>query len=179
MIYLKDYDSPMCRILLACDDEGLTGLWLYGGREFPANLEGSRANPEHPTLKMAEQWLDVYFSGQAPDFTPPLHIEGTDFQRKVWNVLLTIPYGHTVTYGEISRKVSSSPRAVGGVAVSKNRVSIIIPCHRVIGHDGSLKGYVGGLERKAWLLRHEGAAFKPSSQELHPHHTLQGSISQE
>ena len=145
----------MCRMLLACDDEGLSGLWLYGGREFPRDIEGLRTD-SHPILDEAQRWLDVYFSGKAPDFTPPLHVSGTEFQRKVWDILLTIPYGHTCTYGEVARKVSSSPRAVGGVAVSKNRVSIIIPCHRVIGHDGSLKGYVGGIERKKWLLRHEG-----------------------
>lgn len=147
----------MCKILLACDDEGLSGLWLYGGRDFPRGIEGQQTD-SHPVFDTAQRWLDVYFSGKAPDFTPPLHVSGTEFQRKVWDFLLTIPYGHTMTYGEIARNVSSSPRAVGG-AVGKNRVSLIIPCHRVIGHDGSLTGYGGGIERKEWLLRHEGATW--------------------
>ena len=103
-------------------------------------------------------WLDIYFSGQKPDFLPKLHLIGTDFQREVWDILLEIPYGQTVTYGEIARKIADkrglktmSDQAVGG-AVGHNRVSVIVPCHRVIGSDGSLTGYAGGIERKIRLL---------------------------
>ena len=131
MIYRTYYLSPLGRILLAADDIGLIGVWFEGQK---------------------------YFSGQKPDFLPKLHLIGTDFQREVWDILLEIPYGQTVTYGEIARKIADkrglktmSAQAVGG-AVGHNRVSVIVPCHRVIGSDGSLTGYAGGIERKIKLL---------------------------
>ena len=134
---------------------------------------------ENQILKDALRWLDIYFSGQKPDFLPKLHLIGTDFQREVWDILLEIPYGQTVTYGEIARKISDkrglktmsarkmaemknvsrmSAQAVGG-AVGHNRVSVIVPCHRVIGSDGSLTGYAGGIERKIRLLDIEQPDF--------------------
>ena len=119
---------------------------------------------ENHILKDALRWLDIYFSGQKPDFLPKLHLIGTDFQREVWDILLEIPYGQTVTYGEIARKIADkrglktmSAQAVGG-AVGHNRVSVIVPCHRVIGSDGSLTGYAGGIERKIKLLEIENGS---------------------
>ena len=112
-------------------------------------------------LKDALRWLDIYFSGQKPDFLPKLHLIGTDFQREVWDILLEIPYGQTVTYGEIARKIADkrglktmSAQAVGG-AVGHNEISIIIPCHRVVGTNGSLTGYAGGIDKKISLLKLE------------------------
>lgn len=116
-----------------------------------------------PVFELAARWLDMYFAGKKPDFTPPLSMRGTRFRRDVWEILLTIPYGKTVTYGEIADRISKrrgggrvSAQAVGG-AVAHNPISLIVPCHRVIGADGSLTGYAGGLERKARLLELEGA----------------------
>ena len=116
-----------------------------------------------PVFRMTDRWLDIYFDGKAPDFTPPLRMKTTDFRREVWEILLTIPYGQTMSYGEIAKQIGekrllsskTSARAVGG-AVGHNSISLIIPCHRVIGADGSLTGYAGGLDKKIWLLKHEG-----------------------
>lgn len=120
---------------------------------------------ELPTILAAKKWLDIYFSGRAPDFTPPLHPVGTPFQMEVWEILLTIPYGHSTTYGEIARQIAAqrgisrmSAQAVGG-AVGRNKIDIIIPCHRVIGADGTLTGYTGGLDKKSRLLEIEGIGF--------------------
>lgn len=161
MIYRTYYLSPLGRMLLAADDMGLVGAWFEGQKyfgEFPEHMDFAFEEKEHCILKDALRWLDIYFSGQKPDFLPKLHLIGTDFQREVWNILLEIPYGQTVTYGEIARKIADkrglktmSAQAVGG-AVGHNRVSVIVPCHRVIGSDGSLTGYAGGIERKIRLL---------------------------
>ena len=143
----------------ACSYYGI--LWFEGQKyfgEFPGHMNYVFEEKENHILKDALRWLDIYFSGQKPDFLPKLHLIGTDFQREVWDILLEIPYGQTVTYGEIARKIADkrglktmSAQAVGG-AVGHNRVSVIVPCHRVIGSDGSLTGYAGGIERKIKLL---------------------------
>ena len=161
MIYRTYYLSPLGRMLLAADDMGLVGAWFEGQKycgEFPGHRDFVFEEKENCILKDALRWLDIYFSGQKPDFLPKLHLIGTDFQREVWDILLEIPYGQTVTYGEIARKIADkrglktmSAQAVGG-AVGHNRVSVIVPCHRVIGSDGSLTGYAGGIERKIKLL---------------------------
>ncbi len=157
MIYLTRYESPLGSILLAADGVGLTGLWFVGQKYFPSFSEGEALEEETPVLAEAIRWLDVYFSGASPDFLPPLHPQGSSFRQAVWNVLLTIPRGQTMTYGEIARRLNvRSAQAVGG-AVGHNPVSILIPCHRVVGSDGSLTGYAGGLERKERLLQLEGA----------------------
>lgn len=157
MIYLTRYESPLGSILLAADGVGLTGLWFVGQKYFPSFSEGEALEEETPVLAEAIRWLNVYFSGASPDFLPPLHPQGSSFRQAVWNVLLTIPRGQTMTYGEIARRLNvRSAQAVGG-AVGHNPVSILIPCHRVVGSDGSLTGYAGGLERKERLLQLEGA----------------------
>lgn len=157
MIYLTRYESPLGSILLAADGVGLTGLWFIGQKYFPSFSEGEALEEETPVLAEAIRWLNVYFSGKEPDFLPPLHPQGSSFRQAVWNVLLTIPRGQTMTYGEIARRLNvRSAQAVGG-AVGHNPISILIPCHRVVGSDGSLTGYAGGLARKEWLLHLEGA----------------------
>ena len=168
MIYRTYYRSPLGRMLLAADDMGLAGVWFEGQKyfvEFPGHMDFSFEENENHILKDALRWLDIYFSGQKPDFLPKLHLIGTDFQREVWDILLEIPYGQTVTYGEIARKIADkrglktmSAQAVGG-AVGHNRISVIVPCHRVIGSDGSLTGYAGGIERKIRLLDIEQPDF--------------------
>ncbi len=162
MVYTR-YDSPLGTILLAADEEGLTGLWFEGQRGCPAPRQARPAG-ESPALDAARRWLDAYFGGREPDFAPPLHLTGTPFQLAVWALLREIPYGKTVSYGEMARRLAmrrgltrTSARAVGG-AVGRNPVSLIVPCHRVIGADGSLTGYAGGIDRKRALLALEGAA---------------------
>ena len=161
MIYRTYYLSPLGKMLLAADDIGLVGAWFEGQKyfgKFPGHRDFVFEEKENCILKDALRWLDIYFSGQKPDFLPKLHLIGTDFQREVWDILLEISYGQTVTYGEIARKIADkrglktmSAQAVGS-AVGHNRVSVIVPCHRVIGSDGSLTGYAGGIERKIKLL---------------------------
>lgn len=154
---LTRYESPLGSLLLAADQTGLTGLWFVGQKYFPSFSDGDFFENETPVLTEAKHWLSLYFSGKEPDFLPPLHPQGSSFRQAVWNVLLTIPRGQTMTYGEIARRLNvRSAQAVGG-AVGHNPISILIPCHRVVGSDGSLTGYAGGLARKEWLLHLEGA----------------------
>lgn len=155
MTYTYNYSSPAGEILLAANDNGLTGLWFYGAKYFAAELEDERTEKLTPVLRQTLRWLDIYFSGSEPDFMPPLELHGSDFRRRVWAELEKIPYGETVTYGEIAKKLGvKSAQAVGG-AVGHNPVSIIVPCHRVLGADGSLTGYAGGTDKKARLLELE------------------------
>ncbi len=155
MTYTYNYSSPEGEILLAANDNGLTGLWFYGAKYFAADLENARTEKLTPVLRQTLRWLDTYFSGSEPDFMPPLELHGSDFRRRVWAELAKIPYGETVTYGEIAKKLGvKSAQAVGG-AVGHNPVSIIVPCHRVLGADGSLTGYAGGTDKKARLLELE------------------------
>ncbi len=155
MTYTYNYSSPEGEILLAANDNSLTGLWFYGAKYFAADLEDARTEKLTPVLRQTLRWLDTYFSGSEPDFMPPLELHGSDFRRRVWAELAKIPYGETVTYGEIAKKLGvKSAQAVGG-AVGHNPVSIIVPCHRVLGADGSLTGYAGGTDKKARLLELE------------------------
>lgn len=155
MTYTYNYSSPEGEILLAANDNGLTGLWFYGAKYFAADLEDERTEKLTPVLRQTLRWLDIYFSGSEPDFMPPLELHGSDFRRRVWAELAKIPYGENVTYGEIAKKLGvKSAQAVGG-AVGHNPVSIIVPCHRVLGADGSLTGYAGGTDKKARLLELE------------------------
>lgn len=158
MHYISHYSSPLGEILLAADQTGLTGLWFQGQKYFAKGLDKEHKSQDLPVFQQANHWLDLYFSGIQPDFLVPLHLIGTDFQKQVWEILLTIPYGKTTTYGEIAGKFSAlrglkhmSPQAVGG-AVGRNPISIIVPCHRVLGADGQLTGYAGGIHRKKFLL---------------------------
>ena len=169
MQYISHYPSPIGNMLLAADEMGLTGLWFEGQKYFALDLDKEHEEKEIPLFEKVKQWLDIYFSGREPDFTIPLHFTGTDFQKEVWEILCTIPYGHTMTYGEIAKQIAArnglahmSAQAVGG-AVGHNRISIIVPCHRVVGANGSLTGYAGGIEKKAKLLKLEKVSMKQLS----------------
>lgn len=158
MQYTTRYASPLGEILLACDDEGMTGLWFVGQKYYGNGLAKERAEKDHPILKEACSWLDCYFAGGKPEKLPPIHLVGTDFRREVWELLLKLPYGTVTTYRKLGRELARrrrlphmSAQAIGG-AVGHNPVSILVPCHRVVGTDGSLTGYAGGTDKKAALL---------------------------
>ena len=161
MLYTGYYQSPLGRLLLAADEIGLTGLWFERQRYFAQGLAPVHTDEETPILAQTRRWLDLYFSGSVPDFTPPLHPIGSDFRQEVWALLLQIPYGQTTTYGALAKQLAEkqgrlrmSAQAVGG-AVGHNRIAILIPCHRVVGTNGSLTGYAGGIDKKEKLLRME------------------------
>ncbi|MFR4927871.1 MAG: methylated-DNA--[protein]-cysteine S-methyltransferase [Clostridium sp.] len=161
MIYTCTYPSPLGNILLAADEVGLTGLWFEGQKYFAKTLPKEIISQETPVLIQAKKWLDVYFSGKEPDFTPALHPAGSPFRQAVWQILLQIPYGQTMTYGEIAKKMAQmqdaphmSAQAVGG-AVGHNEVSIIIPCHRVVEPMEVLPDMPGELKKKIALLKLE------------------------
>lgn len=163
MTYIQHYSSPLGGILLAADEIGLTGSWFDGEKYFADNLPAEHAERQTPILAEAARWLDIYFTGKEPGFTPPLHPIGSAFRQAVWEILLQIPYGQTTTYGEIARQLAEkqgrekmSAQAVGG-AVGHNEISVIIPCHRVVGTSGSLTGYAGGIDKKVKLLELERA----------------------
>lgn len=162
MYYTSTYQSPLGKILLAADEIGLIGLWFEGAKYYAKGLGEEREEREVPVFCEAKRWLDSYFSGKEPLFLPPIHLIGTPFQKEVWETLRTIPYGTTLTYGEIAKRLAEkrgikrmSAQAIGG-AVGHNPVSVIVPCHRVVGADGSFVGYAGGLDRKIQLLSYEG-----------------------
>ena len=153
--YAGYYESPLGSLLMTSDGEALTGLSFV---DEPSALQVTQSLP---VFAVACRWLDLYFSGKVPDFTPQLSLQGSDFRRAVWEILLTIPYGQTISYGEIADMIARrrhlgkmSAQAVGG-AVGHNPVGILVHCHRVVGKDGSLTGYGGGIWRKEWLLRLE------------------------
>ena len=162
MLYTSHYASPLGGMTLVSDGTALVGLYFDGQKYFAEGLDAKRTQKNLPIFEEARRWLDVYFSGRKPDFMPVLAPHGTAFQQSVWEILRTIPYGQTVTYGAIARRIEQntgcrmSAQAVGG-AVGRNPISILIPCHRVIGADGSLTGYAGGLDKKEYLLELEGA----------------------
>ena len=162
MKYFQKTASPLGNILLAADEHGLTGLWFEGCRYYGVGLSPKSIEKDLPVFADTKTWLDIYFSGQIPVFTPALHLTGTAFRLSVWALLLEIPYGSTVSYGLLANQFPSakgkgrmSAQAIG-CAVGHNPVSLIVPCHRVIGANGALIGYGGGLERKQALLAHEG-----------------------
>lgn len=161
MVYTCTYQSVLGNILLAADEIGLTGLWFEGQKYFANTLPDETVSQETSILTETKSWLDMYFAGEEPKFTPALHPAGSPFRQAVWKMLLQIPYGQTVTYGEIAKKLAQiqkvermSAQAVGG-AVGHNEISIIIPCHRIVGTNGSLTGYAGGLDKKIALLKLE------------------------
>ncbi|MBR1758395.1 MAG: methylated-DNA--[Lachnospiraceae bacterium] len=158
MTYLNHYASPLGQVTLASDGQSLIGLWFDGQAHFGSTITKGAVEQDLLVFAQTCKWLDLYFAGEAPDFTPPLRFLGTPFQKEVWNLLLTIPYGQTTTYGALALalarkqgRMSQSAQAVGG-AVARNPISLIVPCHRVVGANGSLTGYAGGLEKKKWLL---------------------------
>ena len=153
--YIMKYPSPVGLLTVAANDEAVIGLWMEGQKYFARTLPIEPQWKAAPALAKASAWLDSYFAGVRPEIMPPLAPKGTPFQQAVWEELLAIPYGELSTYGEIAKKLNSAARAVGG-AVGHNPISILIPCHRVVGGAGSLTGYAGGLERKIQLLTLEG-----------------------
>lgn len=163
MQYISHYQSPVGDILLAADEIGLTGLWFEGQKYFGLYLDKEHKEKQLPVFEQAKKWLEIYFSGREPNFKVPLHFIGTEFQNEVWEILFSIPYGQTMTYGEIAKQLAAkhglkrmSAQAVGG-AVGRNKISVIVPCHRVVGTSGSLTGYAGGIDKKIALLKLEGA----------------------
>ncbi len=167
MEYMSRYASPLGGITIASNGEALTGLWFDGQKCFTGGLASFRGERGLPVFSQAARWLDIYFSGREPGFTPPLFLKAAGFRKAVWEMLLGIPYGQTLTYGEIAAEIAGqrgiprmSARAVGG-AVSHNAIALIIPCHRVVGAKGRLTGYAGGLERKARLLALERRSAQP------------------
>lgn len=166
MQYTAKYRSPLGEMLLAADEAGLTGLWFEGGRFYAESLDPEHEEKEVSVFETVRRWLELYFSGKEPDFMPPIHMLGSPFQLDVWGLLRQIPYGETVTYGELAKMIARqrglsrmSAQAVGG-AVGHNKISIIVPCHRVVGADGSLTGYAGGMHRKEQLLTLEGVDIR-------------------
>ena len=158
LISCQTVPSPLGDIILAASDAGLLGLWFHNQRYLP-DMQGWVQAPQHPLLLAAKAQLSEYFAGTRQQFDLPLDLSrGTTFQQAVWQALLGIPAGNTSSYGALSREVGN-PKAVRavGAAVGRNPLSIVVPCHRVLGSDGSLTGYAGGLQRKSSLLKLEGA----------------------
>ena len=158
MIYTYHYDAPLGGITLSSNGTVLTGLWFDGQKYFGDTLEEKYEEKSLPIFQQTARWLNIYFNGKEPDFTPPLCMKTTPFRKLVWEIMLTIPFGKTMTYGEIAERIAKqkglskmSAQAVGG-AVGHNSISLIIPCHRVVGTNGSLTGYAGGIEKKVQLL---------------------------
>ncbi len=157
MIYKTTYHCELGSITLASDGENLTGLWFEGQKYYLGNLKAEPAvRDDLEIFKTAKKWLDNYFAGNNPGIKDiKIAPQGTEFQKKVWKELLKIPYGEVITYGDIAKALNNkSGQAVGG-AVGHNPISIIIPCHRVVGKNGSLTGYAGGMDKKRRLLEIE------------------------
>lgn len=160
MYYSTDYDSPLGEMIIASDGEAVCGVWFKGQRHFNSSITDKMRDDDLAIFKKVKIWFDSYFRGENPEIDFELKPEGSEFRQKVWKMLSEIPYGETVTYGEIALEISPtmSAQAVGG-AVGHNPIAILIPCHRVIGSNGKLTGYAGGLDRKIELLKLEGHSF--------------------
>ena len=158
MDYTYHYSSPIGGITMASNGESLTGLWFDGQKYFASTLSQRHMEKQLPVFDRTCEWLDLYFSGKSPDFMPPVFMYVSNFKRDVYEILMTIPFGETMTYKEVAdliakkhRIISMSAQAVGG-AIAHNPISLVIACHRVIGTNGKLTGYAGGLDKKEWLL---------------------------
>jgi len=161
MLYTFTYRSPLGILTMASEGDNIIGLWLSGQKYFAATIKEECVNKRLPVFDKVVAWLDCYFGGNAPTIILPLAPHGTTFQQQVWRILTAIPYGKTTTYGEIAKQLAGetgkermSAQAVGG-AVGHNPISIIIPCHRVMGANGNLTGYAGGIDKKIKLLEFE------------------------
>ena len=167
MRYYDFYDSPHGRMLLVATDEGLKGVYFDGQKYHPRPEAEWRSEPGHPILRQAARELAAYFGGERRGFTTPLAPAGTPFQRAVWRAISTVAFGRTITYGELARRCGypGSSRAAGA-ATGRNPLTIVVPCHRIVGSDGSLTGYAGGLERKRALLALEGARAESPTADL-------------
>lgn len=166
MRYIYKYSSPIGELLLSSNGEKLTGLWFDKHINFKDENILAGEYKFLPVFEQTVKWLDIYFSGENPDFTPPLQLEGTPFRKSVWEILRKIPYGKVTTYGDIARQIGRqkgvgkmSAQAVGG-AVGHNPISIIVPCHRVVGANGNLTGFGGGIDKKIALLKLEKVDMK-------------------
>lgn len=164
MFYKTDYNAPIGRMMIVSDDARIVGVWLEGQKYFGGVIgEDLLCRDDLPVLQEAKSWLDRYFAGGKPPISElPLAPRGNAFRQAVWQILCAIPYGEVVTYGDIAKEIARqrgiktmSAQAIGG-AVGHNPISVIIPCHRVVGANGNLTGYAGGLEVKIKLLMHEG-----------------------
>jgi methylated-DNA-[protein]-cysteine S-methyltransferase len=162
MEYIHKIKSPVGLLTVSSDSQNISGLWLEGQKYFAKTLGKDILEQDLPVFENIQKWLDIYFSGKEPDFMPPLMPKGSPFQRSIWNNLRKIPYGQTTTYGELAKRFElenngkhTSARAIGG-AVGHNPISILIPCHRVIGKNGNPTGYAGGISKKIKLLKLEG-----------------------
>lgn len=162
-IYTHYYQSPLDKIVIASDGTAITGLWFVGQRHFDIEVEGCITDKDLPIFDEVSHWLDIYFTGNNPGEIPAVRMNGTPFQLEVWQILQAVPYGKLITYWEIAELIAKkrgitkmSARAVGN-AVGRNPVSILVPCHRVVGSSGKMTGYAGGIERKVKLLKLENA----------------------
>lgn len=162
MIYIHKYNSPIGGITMASNGTELMGLWIDGQKYYADKLPKNREEKDLPIFRQTTNWLDAYFSGKKPDFTLPVSLNGlSPFRKRVCEIMLEIPFGKTVSYGMIAKRIEKetgkkvSAQAVGG-AVGHNPVSIVIPCHRVVGTNGNLTGYAGGIDKKIALLKIEG-----------------------
>ena len=162
MEYINSIKSPVGMLTISSDGNSISGLWIEGQKYFGKNLKKENLKQNLPIFDIVKNWLNIYFSGKNPDFLPELSPIGTSFQESIWNILSRIPYGQTTTYGEIAKILENenegkptSARAVGN-AIGHNPISILIPCHRVIGKKGELTGYAGGILKKKQLLQTEG-----------------------
>lgn len=167
MEWIDTYHSPLGQMLIAADEIGITGIWFEKQKYYANALSKTCEKAKTPAIQAAERWMTLYFEGKNPDFSVPLHLIGTAFQRQVWELLLAIPYGKTCTYGELAARIAKqtgrermSAQAVGS-AVGHNKVSILVPCHRVVGAGGNLTGYAGGLDKKIFLLKLENG-YQPN-----------------
>lgn len=167
MQFTSKYSSPLGEIILTSDEKGLTGLFFTNQKHF--YFDNKWIEKETKFTSDAKRWLDIYFKGMKPNFKVPLHFLGTDFQKEVWSIIYTIPYGKTMTYGEIAeliakrRKIKRMSSQAVGNAVSMNKISLIVPCHRVIGANGNLVGYAGGLDKKTKLLELESRFYEKNN----------------
>lgn len=164
MYYKTNYSSPVGLIMIVSDKDNIVGLWIENQKYYSGNIKDEMVTDDNlPIFSLAKKWLDRYFKGEKPDISElPLAPNGGDFRQEVWSILCEIPYGECITYGDIAKKIAKkrgkekmSSQAVGG-AVGHNPISIIIPCHRVVGTNGNLTGYAGGIDKKIKLLKHEG-----------------------
>ena len=149
------YDSPLGQMRLCCDGENLTAVIFVGQKYEEKHIPKDAEYGSHPVLEQAKEWLSQYFDGKIPSFLPPINLNGTPFQKRVWELLLEIPYGKTITYGELAKTLECKSAQAVGSAVGRNPISVLIPCHRVVGADGTLTGYAGGVEKKEALLKLE------------------------
>ncbi len=168
MVHTSYYNSPIGQILLAAKNEALVGLWIENQKYFFSSIKDEEIKQENcPVLEQVKKWLNLYFTGEKPEISElKLAPVGSEFRQLVWEFLCNIPYGEVVSYGKIAKIIAEkygrkhmSPQAIGG-AVGHNAISIIIPCHRVVGSNGNLTGYAGGIDKKIWLLKHEGVDIK-------------------